>query len=175
MRTASCEYTKALIFAAKAHEGQYRKYTGEPYITHPIAVSEIVRSVTHDESLHIAALLHDVVEDTPFTLRHIEDEFGTRVSRIVEMVTDISKPEDGNRATRKQIDIEHLAKASTDGCTIKIADLIHNTESIVDHDPRFARVYLEEKDNTLKVLFRGNSTLLDRAFSQLTSHRYSEV
>jgi (p)ppGpp synthase/HD superfamily hydrolase len=88
----------AKLFAAAAHGaiGQKRKYTGEDYIVHPIAVAEIVRSVPHTEVMIAAALLHDVVEDTPVTL---EERFGCEVRELVDWLTD--KPEKGNRKERK--------------------------------------------------------------------------
>lgn len=81
---------KALIFATDAHKGQFRKYTGDPYITHPIAVSKIVATITNDEDMIAAALLHDTVEDTEVTLQQIEENFGSRVALFVENLTDIS-------------------------------------------------------------------------------------
>ena len=79
---------KALDFSKKAHEGQFRK-SGEAYIIHPILVASIVVSITNDESMAIAALLHDVVEDTPVTIEHIENLFGKDVAHLVEGLTKI--------------------------------------------------------------------------------------
>lgn len=79
---------------------------------------------------------------------------------MVDMLTDVSRPEDGNRAARKKLDREHLAKATPEVKTIKLADLIHNTESIVAHDPKFAEVYLEEKRALLSVLKDCTSPIL---------------
>lgn len=78
----------ALYFAAQAHKTQFRK-SGEPYIIHPILVSSIVASITNDESMAIAALLHDVVEDTVITIQEIEKLFGHDVSNLVEGLTKI--------------------------------------------------------------------------------------
>ena len=121
---------KAIQFATKAHEGQTRKYTGEPYIVHPLSVMEIVKTVDHTEEMLMAAVLHDTVEDTDVTLQDIDREFGPVVAQLVEELTDVSKPEDGNRAFRKGLDREHSAQASAQGQTIKIADLLDNTKSI---------------------------------------------
>ncbi len=79
---------KALDFSKKAHEGQFRK-SGEAYIIHPILVASIVATITNDESMAIAALLHDVVEDTPVTIEHIENLFGKDVAHLVEGLTKI--------------------------------------------------------------------------------------
>lgn len=158
---------RAIACAARAHQGQTRKYTGEPYITHPLAVACAVASVTDEVEIIAAAVLHDVVEDTAVTLDEIRAEFGDRVADLVGWVTDVSKPEDGNRAARKAIDREHLAAAPAEAQTIKLADLIDNTASIVERDPAFARVYLREKTELLAVLTKGDPRLLARAVAQI--------
>ena len=150
---------RASEFASRAHNGQVRKYTGEPYFGHPVEVMEIVSEVIDDPEVHAAALLHDVVEDTPVTIKDIEDEFGPRVASMVDDLTDVSKPEDGNRALRKELDRQHTAKASPDAQTVKLADLISNSLSIVEEDPHFAKVYMREKALLLEVLTKGNPHL----------------
>ena len=156
---------RAREFATQKHAdiGQLRKYTGEPYINHPAAVVELVRSVPHTEEMIAAAWLHDTVEDTATTIDEIEAAFGRNVSALVEMLTDVSKPENGNRAERKRIDREHIAQASPEVKTIKLADLIDNSKSIVARDPRFAEVYLNEKALLLEVLIEGDASLLAKA------------
>jgi (p)ppGpp synthase/HD superfamily hydrolase len=114
-----------------------------------------------------AALLHDVVEDTHVTLDQIEDRFGNEVAELVGWLTDISRPEDGNRRTRKALDRFHSADAPAEAQTIKLADLIHNTISIAEHDPNFWKVYREEKIELLKVLTKGDKTLMYRAQQQV--------
>lgn len=151
------------------HKGQVRKYTGEPYFLHPKAVMEIVKTVPHTEAMLCAAWLHDTVEDTPCTLDDVRNMCGEEVAVLVEMLTDTSRPEDGNRAARKAIDREHTAKASPEAKTIKLADLIDNTRSIAAHDPEFAKVYLAEKALLLEVLREGDATLWAIAHSMLPS------
>ena len=153
----------AIEFATEAHGDQKRKYTGEPYITHPIAVMEIVREVPHTDEMLVAAVLHDTVEDTPVTLEEIKTKFGTKVAELVDGLTDVSRPEHGNRKTRKALDRAHLAKQNAEVQTIKLADLIHNTMSIGLYDPHFYKVYKEEKIRILDVLKLGNQTLMHRA------------
>ncbi len=162
-------YEKALVFATTAHAavGQQRKYSGEPYIAHPIAVAEIVKSVPHTPEMIAAALLHDVVEDTLVTIEEIEAQFGAKVAELVGWLTDVSKPEDGNRAKRKAMDRDHTAKAPPEAKTIKLADLIDNTASIKARDPDFWRVYRREKAALLNVLQEGDKSLLERAALQL--------
>ena len=154
---------KAITFATKAHEGQTRKYTGEPYIVHPLAVMETVKTVEHTDEMLMAAVLHDTVEDCDVTLDQIAFHFGHCVADLVEELTDISKPEDGNRAFRKTMDREHSAQASSQGQTIKIADLLDNTKSITEHDEDFAKVYMKEKDQLVQLLVKADKTLLKKA------------
>ncbi len=155
----------ALKFATAAHGAQLRKYTGEPYIVHPIAVAEIVRSVPHTEEMIAAALLHDVVEDTPVTLGDIHARFGGKVCQLVAWLTDISTPFHGNRRARKELDLHHTSLAPAEAKTIKLADLIDNSISISTHDLDFWKVYRSEKLRLLDVLKEGDASLLERAFS----------
>lgn len=150
---------KALRFATFFHEGQLRKYTHEPYIEHPIAVAKIVGSVPHTKEMLCAALMHDTLEDTLATYGEVLDEFGLEIADLVLELTDTSRPSDGDRAARKAIDRERLSKASNEAKTIKLADLIDNTRSIVARDPAFAKVYMAEKRELLKVLDGGDLSL----------------
>jgi len=159
--------TLALGFARCAHRKQQRKYTGEPYVTHCENVAKIVASYTSDPEVIAAAALHDVLEDTDVTAEEMRVAFGDRVTALVLEVTDVSRPGDGNREARKKLDREHVAKSSPEGATIKLADLIDNTSSIVQYDKGFARSYLREKELLLEVLKHGNTELWARAYSVL--------
>ena len=161
---------EALAFATSAHEGQVRKYTNEPYIVHPIEVMEIVMTVPHDDAMLAAALLHDVVEDTPVTIEEIRAVFGDDVAQLVDDLTDVSKPEDGNRKTRKALDRDHSARSSARAQTVKLADLISNSADILVNDPKFAKTYLAEKDLLLEVLTLGDRTLHAKATEQITRY-----
>ncbi len=154
---------RAILFATEAHHGQTRKYTGEPYIVHPLEVMEIVKTVPHTQEMLAAAVLHDVVEDTDVTLSDIWNEFGYKVRQLVADLTDISVPSDGNRKVRKHLDLIHTSKSLPQSKTIKLADLISNSKSITEHDPNFAKVYMREKAALLKVLTEGDPTLYVRA------------
>ena len=158
----------AYTFASLAHEKQCRKYTGEPYIVHPVEVARIVASITDDCEMIAAAFLHDTVEDTDVSLDEIRQVgFGSTIARLVDELTDKSRPEDGNRAARKAIDRRNLANASARAQTVKVADLISNTRSIVGHDPKFAKVYLAEKAALLDVLTKADAGLLEQARLQV--------
>lgn len=81
-------YQEALAFASKAHEGVCRKGCDIPYITHPIEVADIVAEMTDDMDLIVAALLHDVAEDTDYTLEDIRELFGQEVYELVAYETE---------------------------------------------------------------------------------------
>jgi (p)ppGpp synthase/HD superfamily hydrolase len=92
---------KAQVYAMAAHASvkQVRKYTGEPYIVHPAEVAKIVAGVPGSTpDMVAAAWLHDVVEDTGCTFTDIHMAFGIDIATLVGWLTDVSKPEDGNRA-----------------------------------------------------------------------------
>ena len=152
-----------MMFAIKAHTGQIRKYSGKPYVTHPVAVSHIVCSITDDSDMIHAALLHDTVEDCDVTIEEIEVKFGKEVARIVDGLTDVSKPDDGNRAFRKELDRNHLSKGCEKIQTIKLADVISNLSDIERFDSQFANIYFNEKKLLLNVLNKCNKTLYNRA------------
>ena len=156
---------KAKVFAIAAHSavGQLRKYTNEPYWVHPIEVMEIVKTVPHTQEMLAAALLHDVIEDTKVTLSTVDQEFGRAVMYLVNSLTDISKPEYGNRAFRKAMDTAWISQASAAAKTIKLADIISNCSSIKSYDPNFAVTYLAEKRAMLEVLTEGDAALYARA------------
>jgi (p)ppGpp synthase/HD superfamily hydrolase len=166
---------RARLFATAAHAAvsQTRKYTGEPYIVHPIAVAELVRSVSDTPEMLAAALLRDVVEDTGVTLELIEQEFGAEARELVFWLSDISRPEDGTRKVRKAIDRAHTAKAPASAKTIKVADLIDNSRTLFVHDKKFARVYMGELEALLDVLTEADPKLLRMAKDQLEA--YTEI
>jgi len=143
---------RAVGFASAAHKDQTRKYSGRPYIEHPIAVARMVSRFDHDEDMIVAALLHDTVEDTQVTIGEIEHEFGPGVAALVSDLTDVSGPTDGNRNARKQKDLLHTAAAQPRAKTVKLLDLVHNSASIVRHDRGFAAVLLDEMTRMLDVL-----------------------
>jgi len=157
MKTKLCD--KVYPFAEKAHQGQIRRYTGEPYILHPIFVAKLVATSIQNMYVICAALLHDVVEMTDITIDQITAEFGPEVGNLVLELTDHTKPEDGNRAYRKEAERARLSGVSNEAKTIKLADLIHNTKEILQYDPKFSKVYLQEAKELLPVLEGGEESL----------------
>lgn len=156
---------RAREFATNAHQriDHRRKYTNQPYQVHLEAVAKLVATVSDDPEMIAAAWLHDTVEDTPATLEDIERQFGESVAEMVEELTDISKPSDGNRAIRKELDRQHSAQASARAKTVKLADLIDNCKDIRKNDERFAGVFLNEMGALLKVLSEGEQSLFKKA------------
>jgi (p)ppGpp synthase/HD superfamily hydrolase len=161
---------KAKALATIAHRGQLRKYTNEPYIVHPAAVAKHLELVGCDDETIAAAWLHDVIEDCDVTAQQIAILVGVAVAALVLEVTDVSSKEDGNRKARKAIDLRHLSHTSPRGADIKLADLTDNTESILKHDPHFAKVYLAEKAEVLKVLKHGRPDVWARAALNIVPH-----
>lgn len=168
---------QARMFAAMTHSsvGQFRKYTNEPYVNHPIRVYELLKDHTDDEDMLCAALLHDVVEDCTteevsrqMLMVNILDAFGMRVLSLVTEVTDHfvsgSYPP-LNRKQRKQAERERLAGVSPEAQTIKYCDILDNTADIMLHDPGFARPYVEEIHDLLEVMNSGNPQLYEAARS----------
>lgn len=162
---------RARIFAIAAHSAtdQRRKYTNEPYWVHPEEVAALTSQIPGStKEMIAAAYLHDVVEDTKITNQLISDEFGQTVGELVGWLTNISTPEMGNRARRKEIDKNFLAQAPAEAQSIKCADLRSNTQSIAYHDPRFAKIYLEEKKALLEVMTKAHPDALKMAYDALS-------
>lgn len=149
-----------LEFARVSHEGQVRKYTGEDYIVHPMAVADMVERHGGSEVQVCAALLHDVVEDTQYTLADINANFGHEVTTLVQWLTDTSRPSDGNRRIRKAIDADRLSKAPAEAQFIKLADLIDNSETIFRFDKSFAKQFHKEMTHLVKVMTKVHGSSL---------------
>lgn len=161
----------ALQLAAQAHAGQRRKYVNTPYLTHCLeVVNVLIEHGIDDQVMLAAAALHDVIEDCAgwdaekLRWRLWDKSSNAATPTVVALVRQLTEPaHQGNRATRKAAECERLSKISADAQTIKYADLISNTSSIVQHDPDFAKVYLQEKWDILNVMRQGDERLLNAA------------
>jgi (p)ppGpp synthase/HD superfamily hydrolase len=120
---------KALQLASKLHEGQYRKNTDIPYITHPVAVGMLLVKNGYSEEIVAAGILHDTVEDTPITLEEIKKEFGENIAEIVEGSSEPNKSLSWKE--RKEHTIDFLKTASEDIRAVVCADKLHNIRSII--------------------------------------------
>jgi len=163
-----------ITFADHAHGDQQRKYSKERYIVHPIRVMQTVQQYTNDLPVLAAALLHDVLEDTPVTLEEIrlflkQHMSASDTERTLDLVRDLTAIYTKkafsrmNRRTRKQKEFDRLSRAKSEAQTIKYADVMDNVVDIMTHDPDFGRVFLTEAELLLAKIDRGNPVLYQRA------------
>ncbi|MFU2071116.1 guanosine polyphosphate pyrophosphohydrolase [Bordetella hinzii] len=169
----------AMEFARVVHKDQRRKYTNNPYTDHLAEVAGIVATVVEWQLIHpqvmiATAWLHDCMEDHGITSAGLWGHLGinsdysmAEVEAVVRGVWFLSDLEKGNRAERKRLSRERLAGSPGWVQTIKVADLISNTSSIVQHDPKFAVTYLEEKRLLLDALTKADPRLLQIARNQI--------
>lgn len=162
----------AMMFARTVHRSQRRKYTNAPYFDHLAEVAGIVATVAKDDKeisadvIVASAWLHDCMEDQDVSPQHLKDFFGSDVMEGVIYLTD---KEVGNRAQRKAAARMRLSGTPSWVQTIKCADLISNTSSIVEYDPKFAVVYLREKRLLLEVMTAADPRLRLLAYDVLTA------
>lgn len=126
-------FERALIFATRKHDGQTRKKTTVPYISHLLMVAGMVLQAGGDEDLAIAALLHDVVEDCggmPM-LKEIRQKFGKRVAHVVEGCTDSFETPKRPWRERKEDYLQHLRTADAEVRLVSAADKLHNAREIL--------------------------------------------
>jgi len=150
MGTAQVDLVRrAYFYAEQAHDGQYRR-TGEDYVTHPLAVAEILREMHMDHQSLIAAMLHDVIEDTGIDREAIEGQFGETVANLVDGVSKLNKIEFSTRAEAQAENFQKMALAMAKDIRVilvKIADRMHNMRTLEvlspDKQKRIARETLE--------------------------------
>lgn len=124
---------RAFQFAKKAHAGTYRKGTTIPYMKHLEETADIVRTLTDNKRVIAAAYLHDILEDTSYTVSEIEEYFGSEVARLVESETENKyhgQPKEETWKMRKKETIHHLQKASVETKMIALGDKLSNMRSI---------------------------------------------
>ena len=122
----------AYLLAKHAHEGQ-KRYTGEPYITHPLAVAKILANMRMDPPTIISAILHDVIEDTPIEKQDIIDKFGKEIGDLVDGVTKLTQIEFESRAEAQAENFRKMMMAMARDIRvilIKLADRLHNMRTI---------------------------------------------
>ena len=174
---------KAYFIAKKAHEGQFR-FSGEPYIIHPVSVAIILYNLGMDGESMAAALLHDVVEDTDMTKENIQEEFGEDVANLVEGVTKLGKVPIFTKEEQQAENVRKMLMAMSQDIRviiIKLADRIHNMRTLSFMRPDKRR---EKAQETLEIYapiahrlgIRGvKEELEDLAISYLDPVAYKEI
>ena len=139
----------AYRFGAEAHQGQIRK-SGEPFIQHPLAVANILAEMHMDHETLVAAMLHDVIEDTPVVKDRISDEFGTEVAQIVDGLSKLTQIEFESHAEAQAQNFQKMLMAMADDIRVimvKLADRLHNMRTLgalgTEQRRRIARETLE--------------------------------
>lgn len=130
-------FEEAILYASKAHEGQYRKGTQTPYISHPLAVASVVMENGGTDEAVLGALLHDVAEDQggEAELANIKDRFGPSVAALVRSLSDDLPEKGAPKAPWKERKTKYLAhlheEKNMDTVLVCAADKLHNARSIV--------------------------------------------
>ncbi|MFK4308938.1 guanosine-3',5'-bis(diphosphate) 3'-pyrophosphohydrolase [Bacillus sp. RC242] len=176
-------FKKAIKFAEQAHDGQYRQ-TGEPYIIHPFAVTEILLNYKADVTTLVAALLHDVVEDTEHSLEEVKLYFGANVQYIVDGLTKVKKQCGQKKALYEAINFKKLLLASQTDIRvgiIKVIDRLHNIKTLSVKKPAKQVAYANE---TLTLfaplaerfgLYSIQNELENLSFQYLHKERYKKI
>ncbi|HNI08827.1 MAG TPA: HD domain-containing protein, partial [Thiobacillaceae bacterium] len=176
-------FERAYCFSAQAHEGQFRK-GGAPYITHPLAVAEILAGWHLDAQTLIAALLHDVVEDTGVTSERVAEAFGKPVAALVDGVTKLDKIQFESKAEAQAENFRKMLLAMARDVRvilIKLADRLHNMRTLEAMEPEKIHRIAQE---TLEIyapianrlgLNKVYQELEDIAFLYLHPNRYKVI
>lgn len=174
---------KAYVFAAAAHAGQNR-LSGEPYLSHPLAVSHILATMGFDEATVAAALLHDTVEDTKATIEELDDEFGEDVADIVDGVTKISLIPFDNKEEAQAENIRKMILAMSHDIRVlmvKLADRLHNMRTLDFQKPHKQRRIAQETMDIYAPLanrlglYRLKQQLEDLSFKYLKPDVYGQI
>jgi len=175
--------TKAYELAKKYHVAQYRK-SGEPFISHPLEVAKILAEIELDQTSIIAAILHDLIEDTEFTYEKVKKEFGATVADIINGVTKLAKIVFSSREERQVENLRKMIIAMSEDVRIiliKLADRLHNmrTLSSVSKEKRQLKAM-----ETLEVyaplahrlgIYQIKSELEDLSFAALYPKQYAKI
>ncbi|MFY9782875.1 MAG: bifunctional (p)ppGpp synthetase/guanosine-3',5'-bis(diphosphate) 3'-pyrophosphohydrolase [Acidimicrobiales bacterium] len=174
---------RAGVAAINAHEGQLRR-TGEPYVTHPIAVAGIVADLGLDEITIAAALLHDAVEDTGVTTQSLASEFGPQVAAVVDGVTKLDRLEFDSKEEQQAATIRKMFIAMAQDwrvLLIKLADRLHNMRTISVMPMSRQRAIAQETLDVYAPLAHRLGVqqvkwqLEDLSFATLHPKRYAEI
>ncbi|VAV99470.1 Guanosine-3',5'-bis(diphosphate) 3'-pyrophosphohydrolase / GTP pyrophosphokinase, (p)ppGpp synthetase II, partial [hydrothermal vent metagenome] len=175
---------RAYIFAMKAHGGQIRQ-SGDPYFSHPLAVAAILTELRADPATVVTALLHDVVEDTDYTISDIEKNFGAEVARLVDGVTKLSRIELRDEASKQAENFRKFVVAMADDVRVllvKLADRLHNMRTLhyITNPEKRQRISLETMEIYAPLagrigVQRFREELEDIAFRELSADAYATI
>ncbi len=174
---------RAYVIGAEAHDGQ-RRIQGDKYISHPLAVAELLADLKLDSSTIIAAILHDTLEDTHLTKQEMADEFGDEVAKLVDSVSKIDKLEFSSPQHAKAENLRRMFLATADDLRvilIKMADRLHNLESLNVHRwQKRKRIAAETREIYIPIanlLGMGNwqRRMEELCFSQLSPNRHKII
>ena len=170
--------TQIKDYADRAHGKQMRKYSNERYIVHPIRVMETCSKYVSKPDVLAAALLHDVLEDTPvlaiellsFLETLMDKDVAQQTLKLVMELTDVYTKEAYphlNRKHRKEKEALRIEQTSADAQTIKYADILDNCKEITAADPNFAPRFLKECMTILKAAPNGNQELYKIVYAEV--------
>lgn len=189
---------RAYYYAEQAHMGQFRR-SGDPYITHPLQVANILASIRMDHQTLMAAMLHDVIEDTGIPKKSIEEQFGDTVAALVDGVSKLAKIEYETQAEKQAENFQKMALAMAKDLrvvVIKLSDRLHNMRTLGVMPPEKKRriaketleIYspiaqrlgmndwrVEFEDQCFKAMYPLRSTRLDAALRRVRGNRRSIV
>lgn len=160
---------EAIEVASHYHRNQTRKFSGEPYIKHPLRVADILMFYGEtDPEVLSAAILHDTLEDTELTHSVLEAKFGARVTRLVDETSYFPSP--GLTRKEKLVEFcEKLKDISSEGATIKVADILDNCSDLLEKNHEFAKVFFPEKLVMLDHLKQANPKIWEYAVKWLVN------
>ena len=174
------EVYRAYLVGARAHEGQSR-VSGEPYISHPVAVARILSQMRMDANCIIAAILHDVIEDTPTLKENLVDEFGEEVAELVDGVSKLTQIDFRSRAEAQADNFRKMMLAMVKDIRviiIKLADRLHNMRTLDAMPPdKRRRIAQETMDIYAPIanrlgIFKMRHELLDLSIKSAYPMRY---
>ena len=174
------EVYRAYLFGAQAHEGQ-KRISGEPYIYHPIAVARIMAEMRMDYKSIVAALLHDVIEDTPTLKEQVADSFGDEVAELVDGVSKLTHLDEISKAEQQAENFRKMMLAMVKDIRvilIKLADRLHNMRTLDAMRPeKRRRIAMETMDIYAPIanrlgIYSMRHELLDLSFKNAFPMRY---
>ncbi len=174
---------RAYEFAAQAHQGQ-KRLTGDPYISHPLAVADILVEVQADPDSIAAALLHDTVEDTNIAIEDVQAEFGEQIADLVEGVTTLTHLDFSSRQEQQALNLRKMFLAMADDIRviiIKLADRLHNMRTLEPLAPEDQqRIALETQHIFAPIahrlgIWRIKWELEDQALKYLEPEAYFDI